>query len=409
MAKFKIKKPWAVALVIFVLAVASAAAVRASKGASQGLLVETTAAVKGDIVVKVPANGVLEEVERKLVYYEGNARVEAVEVELGQQVAKGQLLAVVDAVNLEGKLGIAREQLEIDKLSLARLERSRLDAIDSSKQALTDAKLSLDRNRELLDKGAISQVEFENIVKGFNEADKNYRQYLNNEDSLYFDIQRTVKQINIANLNIYDLLEQKERQSAEIVSPMDGTVTQRNVEVGGFTSPASPCFVVSNLNELEIRINVSEYDIGKVRIGQEVEIVSDAIGDKIFKGTVESIAPVASRVNTGQSTETVVGVTIRVLDTHELLKSGFTVKARIISNKKENTVIIPFDAIQTESNGTRFVFVVEEGIASKREIRIGIESDFNVEVIANLTEGEEIILSPPAALKDGDKVAVKPK
>lgn len=408
MAKFKVKKLWVVVSIIFILVVVTAVAVRASKGANQGVLVETAAVTKGDIVVKVPANGVLAEVQKKLVYYEGNAKVEAIEVELGQQVTEGQLLAVVDSA-IESKLGIAKEQLEMDKISQAKLEKARLDAIEDSKRALTDARLSLDRSRELLDKGAISQVEFDNTLKSFEDADKNYQQYLKNEDSLYFDIQKMVKQINIASLNVKDLLEENEKQGAEIVSPMDGIVTQKNIELGGFTNPTNPSFVISNLEDLEIKINVSEYDIAKVKVGQEVEVLSDAMGDKIFKGTVESIAPVASRVNNGQSTETVVGVTIKVLETHELLKPGFTVKTRIVSNKKENTIIVPFDAIQTESNGAKFVYVVKDSIAGKRDIQLGIESDFNVEVLNNLTEGEEIIVSPPATLKDGDKVVVKPK
>ncbi len=406
MARFKSKKLIIIVIIIILVGMGMAAATRAARAGNQGTPVEVAVIAKGDIVVKVPANGVLEEVEKQLVYYEGSSKVKSIEVELGQRVTKGQLLAIVDATDLKSKIDVAGEQQEIERITLERLEMSRVEAIDSSKSLLTEARLTLERNQELFDRGAISQVELEKLQKSCDDAERTYQQYLNNEDSLYYDIQKLHKQLNISRLNINDLLAQQQKQSAQIVSPMEGVVTQQNIELGGFTSPTSPCFVISNMEHLEIKIDVSEYDIAKVHIGQEVEIVTDAMGDKIFKGTVEKIAPVASRVNTGQSVETVVGVTIKVMETNEFLKPGFSVKTRIISESSLNTIVVPFDAIQTENEGARFVYVVKDGIVAKREVQVGVESDFTIEVVSNLTEGEEVIVNPPDNLADGDKVLV---
>ena len=409
MTKFKSKKLWVIIIIILVIGMGTSAMVKARKGGSQGIPIETVVVSKGDIIVKVPANGVLEEVEKKLVYYENSSRVKSTEVEIGESVTKGQLLAVVDTVDFNGKVNVAIEQQDIEKISLQKLEKARMEAINNSKSILTDARLALQRNKELLETGAISQLEFEKIHRSWQDAEKDYQEYLHNEDSLYYDIKKMYKQINISQINVKDLLDQREKQISNIVSPIDGIVTQRNLEAGGFTNPTTPCFIISNLDNLEIKINVSEYDISKVKLGQEVEIVTDAISDKTFKGTVEKIAPVATRVNTGQSTETVVGVTIKVLDAHEFLKPGFTVKTRIISEKKENTIVVPYDAIQTEKNGTKFLFVVKDNVANKIEVQVGIESDFNIEIIGNLNEGDEIVLSPPVTLKDGDRVVIKAK
>lgn len=406
MARFKSKKLIIIVIIIILVGIGTAAATRAARTGNLGIPVEVVTIAKGDIVVKVPANGILEEVEKQMVYYEGSAKVKSIEVELGQRVTKGQLLATVDATDLKNKIDVAREQLEIERISLEKVEKSRLEAIDSSKSILTEARLNLERNKALFEKGAISQVEFEKLQKSCEDAEKVYQQYLDNEDALYYDIQKLHKQLNVSRMNIDDQVAQQQKQSAHIVSSMEGVVTQQNIQLGSFTSPTSPCFVISNLEHLEIKIDVSEYDIGKVHIGQEVEIVTDAMADKIFKGTVEKIAPVASRVNTGQSIETVVNVTIKVLETNEFLKPGFTVKTRIISDSSENTIVVPFDAIQTENEGTRYVYVVKDGIVEKREVQIGVESDFSIEVVSNLTEGEEVIVNPPANLADGDRVLV---
>ncbi|KAB3532425.1 efflux RND transporter periplasmic adaptor subunit [Alkaliphilus pronyensis] len=402
----KSKKKLVIVLVaLLVIAGISAAVVSASRGGKQGITVDAKAIELGEISVEIPANGMLEEIDKESVFHDINAKVEAVEVEVGDPVKKGQVLATLDSEEFGNRLDISKAQLEMEQLSLQRLKTSRQEAIDNIVRELEEVKSAYERSKELFESGGISQLEYNQSEKAYRDLQRSHQQYINNEDSLYYDIKRTEKQITISQLNIQDTQKEMEKLQGEITSPMDGLVTQVNVEKGSFTNPSVPAFVVADTANLQIIINVSEYDISKIQLGQEVEIETDALPDTVFSGEIEKIAPIASRMSTGQTNETVVPVTIKVIDQHQMLKPGFSVKTRIVSEKKDSTVVVPFDSIMMEED-KQFVFVISNDTLEKREVEIGIESDFHVEVTKGLAEGDIIVLRPNMDLKDGDSVIV---
>lgn len=398
----KKKKMLIIIIAVIVVGIISLGAVKASRGNDGQMVVNVIPVKKGTITVKIPANGVLEEVEKDIVYSETEAKVKKVEVEVGDHVKESQTLAVLDTENLTNKLEIEKEKLEQDKIILSKLRKSREEAIEDNKEAYEEAKEALARNEKLLQSGAISQLEYEESQKAFKNAQRSYEAFMNNEDTMFLDIQSTLKGIKISELNIQEM----ERQSKNLESNIEGVVTEVNVEEGAYIKPLEPCFIISNLNNMKIEINVSEYDISKVKVGQEVEIETDALGDATFKGVVERISPVAKRVSMGQGTETVVPVTIKVAENNKLLKPGFSVSTRIISEQKENAIVVPFDAVITEQNGAKIVYVVENNTAKRVEVQTGIESDFEIEILKGLKEGDQVILSPSMMLKDGMKVTV---
>lgn len=405
--KNKKKKMVLLLIVVVILASVSFMAIRSSKAASQGIFAETVTVEKREIAVKIPATGTLEEVEKESIFYEGTAKVAEITVEPGETVEKGQVLARLEESEFGNKLAVAQTQLEVERLNMTKLEKSRKDAIEDTKKSLENTKTDHERNLALHESGGLSQLELEKSQEALADLETTYQKYINNEDSLYYDILQLKKQLEVSQLNIEDLKKEQKRLGGIITSPMDGTVTAVNIEKGSVVSPTAPCFVVSNLADLEIQINVNEYDISKVQPGQEVEIETDALTGKIFKGTVEKIAPVASRLSTGQSTETVVQVTIKVLESHEMLKPGFSVKTRIVSDKKDNALVVAFDSIQVQPDGRKLVYVVENNTAVAREVQTGIESDFDVEITEGIEEGEIIVLRPGMSLKDGDKISIR--
>ncbi|SCY74150.1 efflux RND transporter periplasmic adaptor subunit [Alkaliphilus peptidifermentans] len=400
------KKIIVIIVVLLIAAGITAAAVSASKGGKQGITVDVATIEAGDISVKIPANGLLEEVERELVFHDSESagKVETVEVEVGDTVTKGQVLATLDSVEFGNKLSISETQLEVEKLNLQRLKKSRQESMDDTLRQLEEAKKSFERSKELFENGAISQLEYEQNEKNYQDIVRSYEQFTNNEDSLYYEILKTEKQIKVSQLTIQDTIRQMEKNQGDITSPIDGIVTEVNARKGFFISPSTPAFIVADTTNLQIRINVSEYDISKVRQGQKVEIESDALANTLFNGIIEKIAPTASKISTGQTNETVVPVTINVIDQHEMLKPGFSVKARIVSEERENTIVLPFDSIIVEDQDKRFVFVCNDNVLEKREVEIGIESDFHVEIVSGLTMGEKIVLRPNMTLNDGDLV-----
>ncbi|SES86532.1 RND family efflux transporter, MFP subunit [Natronincola peptidivorans] len=407
------KKKIIIGVIIVVIAIAAIGANAIMRGNNEGLAVDVMALEKGEITITVPANGILEEIERQTIYAENSAKVLSIEVEEGDYVAAGQVLALLDGEDLEIQMAIKKQMLEMNKIDLARLEKNqkieqgnRNRQMDSSLKRMEDAKTDLDRNKQLFEHGAISQQDFRNSERDYEEAVNSYEELQQKQDTLEFEIQKMRKTIAITELEIAEIEKRIEKQEGKIVSSINGVVTNIHVEEGSFVNTANPSFVIANIEDLTIEINVNEYDIAKVEVGQKVEIQTDALMGQVFKGEVEKIAPVAKRVSTGQTNETVIPVTIKVIERDDFLKPGFSVRTRIISQKKEDVLVVPFDSIMVEQNGAKMVFVVREDTLHKIEVQTGIESDFDVEIIRGLEENDMVVLNPSMFLTEGMKVTV---
>ena len=132
-----------------------------------------------------------------------------------------------------------------------------------------------------------------------------------------------------------------------IKSPIDGTVTRVNVNLGRYakdTENEKSMFVVENLNKLQMKVSVSEYDIGKIKIGQEVEIFSDVAGDEKASGVVSRISPTAEQKD-NNTMERVIPVVIDITEKPEALMAGVIATAKIKVNTAEDVFAVPSGAL----------------------------------------------------------------
>lgn len=383
------------------------------KAKNGGIPVNVKAVERGNIEVQVTAKGVLEEIDKREIIIQTPLRVLDVQVKEGDTVKKGQVLAVLEssryAVELEkAEHNLQAAQLEMDKFMKYILPQKEL-ACKTAQEAVTEAEKKLERAALLYQEGAISLEDLNTTRKELDNAKNALLKAKNDLDSALLDLNHLESEISVCQLEVDEARDNMEKYGPYVKSPIDGTVTAVNIKKGTLTPTSLPLFIVSDLSALQIKVNISEYDISKVKLGQEVEIATDAIEGEVFRGKISSISPVATISQVGQSTETVVGVAIDVLDSHPLLKPGFSCKVKITADKKQNCLVVPFDAIITENSGAKVVFVVEEGIARRREIQTGIESDFTVEVLKGLKENETIIINPSPEIKDGTRVNPLPQ
>lgn len=392
--------------ITIVAIIASLVFVSASRNRQNVVIVNTISIEPGGITVSVPANGIIEEVTKHLIINESRAKVLSVEVKEGDEVYADQILAHLDATDVSIRLQIKKNLLEMDKLDLEKLENSKEKTKATLLRSKNDSEEAMERSKALFEAGAISRLDYEQGLEAFESAIKDYEDFKNNRDNLSIDIEKMKIKLAITRIEIGELVKEQERAGTEIISPIHGIVTKVGIEEGMSVSPSTPSFIVSDLSELKIEINVSEYDIAKIKIGQRVEINSDAIGDETLYGEVEKIAPVASRLSSGQVTETVIPVTIKVKGTHEGIRPGFSVRTRIICEQKENIIVVPFDTVSTEPNGAKVIYIVENDLLKKVEIQTGIESDFEIEIVRGISLGDKVVLNPTSALKDGMKVNV---
>ncbi len=340
-----------------------------------------------------------------------HAEVTEILIKEGDRVEKGQLLALIDTSDIQKEVDIAQNAYD---LAVTTYEEQQIQAENGYAKALQDyeaAKGEYDRTNVLYQAGSVSRVEWETARNQMNDAQRAIKNF-----TLVDGKPVANESYNLQIKNAEFELEKKKEQleDCQVVSPIAGTVTRVNVKVGRFADKIDddkPMFIIENLDVLEMKIEISEYSIGKVAVGQEVEISADILSGDTVKGTVTAISPTGEMKSSGGSTERVIPTTIRIEERDTKLIAGITARAKIVLNEADQVLVVPITAVMEGEEGS-YVFVVENNVLKKVLVDIGVESDIQMEITpveeGTLTEGMQIVSAPSMALTDGMQVMVMP-
>ncbi|NTV77873.1 MAG: HlyD family efflux transporter periplasmic adaptor subunit [Clostridiales bacterium] len=193
---------------------------------------------------------------------------------------------------------------------------------------------------------------------------------------------------------------QEDLAATEIKAPVDGIVTAVYAKVG--SSGSGLLFVIEDTKNLVVDTTIKEYDIETVKTGMEVEIKSDATGEAIYKGVIETIAPTSNKTSQGEtdkSGDIVFASKVSVLDSETKLRIGMNVRLNYIVNKKEDTLSVPYEAVFDQDETSGYLLKLEKDGNSysirKVSVRIELENDIAIAVSgADLNEGDMIINIP---------------
>lgn len=177
------------------------------------------------------------------------------------------------------------------------------------------------------------------------------------------------------------------REKASIIAPIDGIITQVNYKVGESVGGTDPVIKLLSPN-YQIKVDISESDIAKLKVGNLAVITLDAFGEETkFKGTITNIDPGATNIQDVVYYK----VTLSLEDNDKAVKPGMTANVIIETDKRENVIIIPSRAVRTD-NG-KYVRILEKGQEKQAPVKLGMKgNDAKVEVLEGLKGGEEIIL-----------------
>lgn len=180
------------------------------------------------------------------------------------------------------------------------------------------------------------------------------------------------------------------RDEARLVAPIDGLITQVNKKVG--ESVGSGDVVIQMLSpHYEIKVDIPETDISKLKLNNQAEITLDAFGeDTKLKGTITAIDPSSTEV------QDVVyyTVTISLADTDVAIKPGMTANVSIATATREGTLFVPLRSVHTQVDGSKYLRILRNGEAKDRPVTLGLRADQGqVEVLSGVTEGDAVILS----------------
>lgn len=189
---------------------------------------------------------------------------------------------------------------------------------------------------------------------------------------------------------------------ATLITPIEGIVTKIDTPVAGINiTPATAVFTVADPNSVIFVVNVDEADIGGVSLGQKVKITLDAFPGQEFEGEVTKIS-FASITTTGGGTAFPVEISLPE-NTNLMFKVGMNGDAEIITQKKENILLVPDGAVWQRED-KNYVWKVVGGKAKKQEVKIGSEAEDSVEILGGLVEGEMVISEKVSQIKEGQKI-----
>ncbi|OPY58466.1 MAG: Macrolide export protein MacA [Pelotomaculum sp. PtaU1.Bin035] len=357
---FKKRKLVFIAATIILLALASFFVFGGAKKASGDFLTDTVK--RNTITSTIAATGTVEPVSTISVSFKNSEIIKKIYVKVGDHVTAGQLLADQDSANLEAEVNQASASLKgaVSKLTLLQ-NGSREEDIEQAKTNVTIAqsnydlaKANLERYQKLYQEGAISQADLDKTNTDYINSEGKLRQAQESLKSLQSgsraeDIAAAAAQVesNKAQLQI----SQNDLTGVRMVSPIDGIVSaingaegQRSTANNNNTSGGGLIVIISE--DLQVKAQVNEADIGRTEVGQAVEFTVNSFPSKTFTGKVSAISPQANTVSNVQLYD----VIIQLDKDQGGLKAGMPANVNIIVNRRENVLTIPKGAVTYAAN-----------------------------------------------------------
>lgn len=264
-------------------------------------------------------------------------------------------------------------------------------SLDSAQSSVNSAASSLDlANQTLLAVKAASDTSVNSAKNALRSAEGSLKQAqdqlaLKKAGASASEISVYSAQLQEAQANMN--LIQSQIEDSTLILPQSGIITEIKKEIGETISLSENFATVITAENFEIKANISEVDIAKVKIDDPVKITFDALGsDKLFTGKILKIDPAQTEV----SGVIYYKVTTVFSGDSDIIKPGMTANLDIMTAKKENVVTIPFQALK-EKNGEKYVQVLEGDKVRDVAVEIGLKGDIDLEVISGLQAGKKVV------------------
>lgn len=404
------------------------------RGGSKEVKVATDKVVRRTITEVVSVSGKIQPESEVKISADVSGEIIDMAVKEGDSVRQGQLLLRINPELYETTISQLSANLDNARASLAASEaqRARVSA------ALIQAEANFKRQKQLYDQKVISEQEWDQVRVQHEMAKA--------------DVTAADKNILAGRYTVASMaarLEEGRRNlgRTSIYAPASGIVTQMNSEkgervVGTAQMAGTEIMRISNLNIMEVEVNVNENDIVRIKTGDSADIKVDAYADRVFKGVVTEIANSAkfnaAQLLTDQVTNFVVKVRILPSSYADLgigrkqpFRPGMTATVDIKTVTHASVLCVPISAVSTrnpvvaknEKNGGKgnekseqpvreekgtWVFLYNNGILKSVKVKTGIQDLDYFELTEGLKEGDEVVSAPGMAiaktLNEGDKV-----
>ena len=308
-------------------------------------------------------------------------------VEEGSRVKKDQLIARLENDDVTA----AKNQ------AVANVEAARYN-IDQAKAELRDATLNYERNKELIGRKVIAQAAYDSALARYEKA-------VAAVQAADATLKANLAALDAANVAI---------EYTQIRVPFDAVILTKNADIGDIVTPIGAAanakaavVTIADMNSLEVEADVSESNLGRIRIGQPCEIQLDALPQGRFRGEVHMVVPTADR------SKATVMVRVRFVDKDPRVlpemsaKVAFLSRAVTAEDQRPRTALNQAALVTGKDKKT--VFVVKENKAIETPVTLGEKLGDMVEVLDGVKTGDQVVLSPPGRLRSGLTIKVAEK
>ena len=307
--------------------------------------VETGPVVRGTIRREVTVSGVVEPIRTVGVNAQIGGAVLSVNVEEGSEVQPGMVLARLDDREIAAQVASAEANFRVAEANFQRAERLR------ERQVITSAEYDRDR-------------------------------------AAYEAAQAQLEQLRTR------------LEYATVRAPVAGVVTQKLVEAGDIVAPQTRLFEIAEVSTMVVRVRVSELDVVHLKVGDAATVTLDAFPGRPLHGRIRRIFPAADPTTRLVPVE----VAIEGADA-SIARPGFLARVTLTLEERQGVTLVPATAI-VGSAGSEAVFMVEDGKAVRRSIRVGLISEGRVEVLSGLEPGDTVVVAGGNVLREGVTVRV---
>ncbi|OLP16168.1 efflux transporter periplasmic adaptor subunit [Leptolyngbya sp. 'hensonii'] len=399
----------------------------------------TTPVTLQDLPIGIAASGVITPVQTVNVSPKVAGRVAQLSVEQGDRVRKGQVIARMEARELEAQLNQLRATVDRAQARLQLLQNgARVEEVAQAESAVNQAEAQVEQARSrlilaaqrinryqnLYTEGAISRDRLDEIRNESQTAQGSLEQAQSRVNELRQRLQQ------LRNGNRPEEIAQAEADVAEaqgrlqaveaqyddtfVRAPFDGIVTQKYATEGAFVTPttsasgaasATSSTVVAVANGLEVLAEVPEVSISQVKLGQKVNITADAYPDQVFEGRVRLIAPEAVKTQNVTSFQ----VRVAVVTGKTQLRSGMNVNLSFQGETLANVLAVPTATIVT-CRGEKGVLVPDDRNRAKfQPVVVGVTSGKQTQILQGLKSGQPVFTELPKGQTLADIKACKPE
>jgi HlyD family secretion protein len=335
--------------------------------------------------------------------YAIEAGIITLRVHAGDAVKKGQVLAVIDSPDLTAKLSQEQASLEgmrVDwqraQLDAASKLRDLSDKFEQARVDRTTAQRESDRSAKAFELGAFTELQSLKAKDDLEKADFAFRQaqadYEAAPRQTQFDVSSKQALFDRQQLVVTDLRRQV--AALQVQSPVDGRVGQVQVAERASVAKDAPLLTVIDLSQLEVEIKVPESLARDLQPGMAATLEGDG---RQWQATLSGVSP---EVVAGEVT-----ARLRFMGTQPVgLRQSQRLAVRILIDKRADVLTVERGSFVDQDAG--FAYVVHDGVAERRPVRLGAQSVQKVEILDGLSVGDQIVVSGSDAFNGADRVIV---